>query len=44
MSLDSLRPTLFQPYRADLKIANTAPCGSAMIDMRPTPSTVIGGK
>ena len=30
-------------YLADLKIAKTAPCGSAMTDMRPTPSTVIGG-
>jgi len=29
--------------RADLKIENTAPCGSAITDMRPTPSMVIGG-
>jgi hypothetical protein len=30
--------------RADLKIANTAPCGSATTDMRPTPSMVVGGR
>src|SRR5208282_6218368 len=32
------------PQRADLKIANTAPCASAITDMRPTPSIVIGGR
>ena len=31
-------------HRADLKIANTAPCGSAITDVRPTPSIVIGAR
>jgi len=31
-------------YRADLKIANTAPCGSAITARRPTPSIVIGAR
>src|SRR5580700_8391603 len=30
--------------RDDLKIENAAPCGSAITDMRPTPSMVIGGR
>src|ERR1022692_3429521 len=31
-------------YLADLKIENTAPCGSAITDIRPTPSILIGGR
>ena len=30
--------------RADLKIENTAPCGSAITDMRPTPAMLTGGR